>query len=44
METKNNQGEPLETTGNYMETIRKSLKNIFGSALEIIARAHVFTQ
>ena len=28
--------------GNYMETIRKSSKNIFGSALEIIE--HVFMQ
>ena len=32
------------TTGNYMETVGKFLKNIFGSVLEIIACAHVFMQ
>ena len=36
--------EPSETTGNYMKNVGKSLKNIFGSAMEIIACAHVFIQ
>jgi hypothetical protein len=34
---KGNQGEPSETIGNCMKTVKKSSKNMFGSALEIIA-------
>ena len=42
LKSRDNQREPSETTGNYMESVGKSQKNIFGSAMEIIASATVF--